>query len=103
MAGLSTDRGSLDLVMGQAILNLRVALDEVARINSMLQNDPRFSDAILTADPTTGGCGYTADEMTNIKPAFLALTKLRQIAHSSAIQAQVNDFFFFANNLTGVR
>lgn len=103
MAGLSSDRGTLDLVMGQAVLNLRLALDEVARINNMLQNDPRFTDAILTTAVDQGGYGYTTDEMASIKPAFLALTKLRAIANSNATQAAANDFFFFAKNLMGVR
>jgi hypothetical protein len=103
MAGLSTDRGSLDLVMGQAILNLRMALDEVARINTMLQNDPRYSDANMTADIQSGGYGYTATEMLSIKPAFFSLSKLRDIAHAQATQSPADNFFFWANNLTGVR
>lgn len=103
MAGLSSDRGTLDLVMGQAVLNLRTALDEIARINNMLQNDPRFTDDKLTADPSVGGFGYTATEMQAIKPAFWALNKLRNIANNADTQPVSDNFFFWANNLTGVR
>ena len=103
MAGLSMDRSTLDLVMGQAVLNLRLALDEVDRINTMLQNDPRFADAQMTTSLDQGGYGYTATEMLAIKPAFFALAKLRSIAHAQATQSSADNFFFWANNLTGVR
>ena len=103
MAGLPSDRGTLDLAMGQAVLNLRMALDEVARINTMLQNDPRFTDANMTADPSAGGYGYTSAEMQAIKPAFAALSKLRDIANAQATQSPADNFFFWAKNLTGIR
>jgi hypothetical protein len=103
MAGLSSDRGTLDLVMGQAVLSLRDALDECSRINDMLQNDPRFTDETLTTSVQDGGYGYGTDEMNAIKPAFAALSKLRDIAHAQAVQSPADNFFFWANNLTGVR
>ena len=103
MAGLSGDRSSLDLVIGQAALNLSLAFAEVVRVNNMLQGDPRFTDANLAADPSVGGYGYTSTELDSLKPAFVKLALLEQIASSLAAPDGFDDYFFFARNLMGVR
>jgi len=89
--------------MGQAALGLSLAFAEAVRVNEMLQNDPRFTDELLAADPADGGYGYTADELTVIKPAFVKLSLLNDIALSQAAPDGFDNYFFYARLLMGVR
>ena len=53
-------------------------------------------------DPTLTGMGYTSTEIAWLKSGITDLYNLANIANGQGTQAQANDFFFFADRLTGV-
>jgi hypothetical protein len=96
-AGFPLDKANLDSRMGNAVLQLRVALDECQAVADLLADTDRCADAALTA------MGYVTADITTMRAAFTALANLRSVAHGTRTQAAVNDFFYDAKKLTGVR
>ncbi|MDR7189794.1 hypothetical protein J2Y46_002620 [Microbacterium sp. BE35] len=92
-AGYPTDKPTVDARMGNSIIALRNQLDDVTRINAWLQGK---QDADLVSQ------GWTSEDVATMKSAFLALAKLSLIANGQSTQAQADDFFFFADRLTGL-
>lgn len=95
-AGYPITKVDLDNRMGQSILALRQALDEIKRIKTMLDDTTILPDATLTT------LGYTSGEITQLRAAFTDLSKLRDISIAAATQSSVNDFWFNAKHLTGL-
>jgi hypothetical protein len=103
MPGFATNRAALDNRMGQVIVGLQQAFAAVEAVSVMLNDPRRITDELLTGDPAGGGFGYTADEVTQIRAAFAALSSLNRISHAQAAQPQTNDFWWDARGLTGVQ
>lgn len=91
--GFPADKTDIDLRSGQAVVNLREAMDTVLRINTWLGEQ---SDATLTA------LGYSQTEVNLLKASFTDLSNLVGVARGTRTQAAVNDFFFNARKLTAM-
>ena len=92
--GFPANKPEIDIRAGQVVINLRTALEDIARIKTWLDGKP---DAELI------DLGYTSDEVTVLKSAFTDLDSLRKVATAQQGQAEPNDFLFFARRLTGLQ
>lgn len=93
MAGYPLDKVTINARVGFLATQLRDALTEVARVKTVL-------DGLVDGDLTA--MGYTSTEVAQLRSAFTDLNALNLIAHAQGTQAVANDFFFWANKLTGV-
>jgi len=100
--GLPNDRASLDLRLGQLALALRTDADDVLKVQAMLADTTRFSDAILMAAPPDG-YGYTSAEVSNIRASILALANWVKIGDAQLTQPALNNFWFDAAKWLGVK
>lgn len=97
-AGLPGDMGSLNRLIGNAVLNLASALQQCVAINNMLTNaNLPFTTAGLLS------LGYAQADVTTIQQSFAALTLLSEVAWGQAAQtgAQPTNFFYQAQALLG--
>lgn len=92
--GISVTKEALDRAAGKSVLQLHSVFETIEKVKSYL--DGR-SDADLISS-----FGYTQDEVTLLKTSFTALDKLRRIAGGQATQADADNFFFWADQLTGL-
>lgn len=93
MAGFPTTKNDIDARVGGVIVTLRDTLESATRIKAWLDTQ---TDADLT------GRGYTSTEVAQLKSAFTDLDNLRKVANGVQGQANANDFFFWADKLTGL-
>jgi hypothetical protein len=94
--GFTLTKADIDARAGSLVTTLRDALARCAAFNALL-NDTGIipNDAFLT------GLGYTSGEVTTLRAAFVALSKLNDVAHAAATQSPATDFFSDAKKLTG--
>lgn len=92
--GIPVDKATIDRSVGNVILALHAQFDRVATIQAYLAGK-------TTQDLVD--MGYTQADVTLIKSAFTDLTKLMAIAHGQDVQASESNFFFFADQLTGLQ
>lgn len=94
--GLPVDKNILDARAGNLAWELREKLDEVRTVKAWLDGKP---DEELEAAPFN----YSPTEVATLKSAFTDLDKLARIANGEADQDEANDFFFWADRLTGLQ
>jgi hypothetical protein len=93
--GFEVTKQSLDNQVGSAVVTLREAFDRFAPIKQWLD---ATADAVLEAAPY----GYTSGEVAILKSAVTDMANLAATAHGERAQATPSDFFFFADQLTGI-
>jgi hypothetical protein len=92
-AGYPADKPAVDARIGSLIISLRDQLEDITRVKAWFDRQP---DADLIAQ------GWSTDDVATMKSAFTDLDKLAKIANGQATQATQNDFFFWADKLTGL-
>lgn len=92
--GIPVDKATLDRKIGNTIIALRNTFDQVAIIQAYLAGK-------TTED--LEDMGYLEADVTLVKSAFTDLTKLSNVAHGQDVQADESNFFFFADQLTGLQ
>lgn len=90
--GFPEGKWDIDNRAGQVARNMRDVLREVESFNAWLGD---HDDAFLT------DVGYTTEDVSVLRGAFIDLTKLSRIAHGQDTQAEANDFFWNAKHLLG--
>ena len=86
MAGVYVGREVIDQKVGQAILHLRFAFEEISHINDFLSNNP----SVNNVDPLTGTFNYTADEAYALRLVFQTLNQVH--TDQAAIFATASKF-----------
>jgi hypothetical protein len=94
--GLPVDKNVLDSRVGNLAWQLRETLSQVQTVKTWLDGK---TDQELQAAPY----GYSPTEVATMKSAFTDLDKLARIANGQGTQADANDFFFWADKLTGLQ
>jgi hypothetical protein len=94
--GFAVDKGVIDGRAGNIVMQLREYFDQVSLLKVWLDATP---DTTLQAAPFS----YTAPEVATLKSAITDLDNLRKVANGQQAQAQANNFFFWANKLTGIQ
>lgn len=92
--GLEINKAVIDSRVGNLAWQLRDQLGAVQRVKQWLDSK---TDQELIA------MGYVQGEVDVLKSAFTDLNKLARIADGLDTQAQANDFFFWADKLTGLQ
>jgi hypothetical protein len=92
--GIPVDKATLDRTIGNCIIGLHNQFATIEKIQAYLA---------ARDTPTLMGMGYTEDDVTLVKSAFSQLTALIAIAEGQGTQAEENNFFFFADQLTGLQ
>jgi len=96
-AGLSSDQFALNNQLGRAIVAVAQALDDIVRLNAMLNDADRFGGAAGLAAKQ----GYTSAEAATIMAAFGDLANYASVAHAGMTVPAANDFFFHAKLMMG--
>lgn len=90
--GLGATKQTIDQRGGGACLNLRNAIDEVARYKNWL--DTKTEQDLIDL-------GYTSGEVAILKSAFTDLAQLADIYYGRSNLTNAKDFTTFAKQLTG--
>jgi hypothetical protein len=93
--GYQVTKATLDNQVGNAVVQLRDALERFEPIKAWLD---ATADATLEDAPF----GYTSQEVAILKSAVTDITNLGLTARGERAQAVANNFFFFADQLTGI-
>lgn len=92
--GLAIDKNVIDSRVGNLVWQLRDQLSAVQRVQEWLSTK---------TDQELIDMGYSAGEVAILKSAFVDLSKLVNIANGQDTQSSANDFFFWADKLTGLQ
>lgn len=91
--GYAQGKLQVDSKAGALALTLRNTFRDVVQFKAFLDSK---TDTDLT------NLGYTAQEVTDLRAAFIDLKKLSDIANGQATQPAASNFFFNAVKLYGV-
>jgi hypothetical protein len=96
MAGYPINKAVIDSRVGYLVKTLRDVFDGVETMKGVL-------DGLTTAQLVAMGFDEdTLTEVSILKSGVTDLDNLRKIAHGQGAQPAANDFFYWANKLTGV-
>lgn len=91
--GYPINKAVIDSRVGYLVKTLHDIFEGVEKMKGVL-------DALTTEDLTT--MGYTEAEVAVLKSGITDVNSLSQVAHGLATQSPANNFFFWADKLTGV-
>lgn len=94
MAGLNVNRNVINGRAGNLVLQLRQLFADARRMKAWFDATP--DDDLIEM-------GFSSEEVAMLKSAFTDLDKLAKVATAEDTQSLANDFFFWANRLTGIQ
>ena len=91
--GYAQGKAQIDSKAGALVLTVRNTFRDVVTFKAFLDSK---TDTELT------GLGYTTQEVSDLRAAFIDMKKLSDIANAQATQPAASNFFFNAVKLYGV-
>lgn len=94
--GFSKTKADIDAQAGSLVTAVRDSLRRAAAFKAVLDNTNVITDAYLLT------LNYSQAEINLLRAAFSDLNSLYNVAHANGTVSSNNNFFFSADQLTGV-